>query len=173
MKKVIKIDNYNKKILATLHLEADLTNIELAEKVNLSPSACFQRVKALKEAGYFRTFHADVNLDQLCEHVLAYIEFTLEENGAPTRRKFANAIQNIPEIMDCMQLSGDVDFISLSCFSDIKKLNAVCNTLSDNPELSIKRIKTRIVLDRAKWFLGYPLAHLKWLDESDNQDNTD
>lgn len=170
MKKTIKIDNYNKKILATLHLEADLTNIELAEKVNLSPSACFQRVKALKEAGYFRTFHADVNLDQLCQHVLAYIEFTLDDNGAPARRKFANAIKDIPEIMDCMQLSGDVDFISLSCFSDIKKLNTVCNELTDNPELSIKRIKTRIVLDRAKWFLGYPLAHLKWLNEDSPSD---
>jgi Lrp/AsnC family transcriptional regulator, leucine-responsive regulatory protein len=170
MKKTIKIDNYNKKILATLHLEADLTNIELAEKVNLSPSACFQRVKALKEAGYFRTFHADVNLDQLCQHVLAYIEFTLDDNGAPARRTFANAIKDIPEIMDCMQLSGDVDFISLSCFSDIKKLNTVCNELTDNPELSIKRIKTRIVLDRAKWFLGYPLAHLKWLNEDSPSD---
>jgi Lrp/AsnC family leucine-responsive transcriptional regulator len=171
MKKHLKIDSYNKKILATLHLEADLTNIELAEKVSLSPSACFQRVKALKEAGYFRTFHADVNLDQLCEHVLAYIEFTLENNGAPVRRKFASAIKEIPEIMDCMQLSGDVDFISLSCFSNIKKLNNACTELSDNPALSIKRIKTRIVLDRTKWFLGYPLAHLKWLDDDLTQDN--
>ncbi|XQF89458.1 Lrp/AsnC family transcriptional regulator [Pseudoalteromonas espejiana] len=54
MKKTIKIDRYNQKILAILHLTADLTNVELAEQVNLSPSACFQRVKALKEAGYFR-----------------------------------------------------------------------------------------------------------------------
>jgi Lrp/AsnC family leucine-responsive transcriptional regulator len=172
MKKTIKIDSYNKKILATLHLEADLTNIELAEKVSLSPSACFQRVKALKEAGYFRTFHADVNLDQICEHVLAYIEFTLDDNSAPTRRKFASAIKDIPEIMDCMQLSGDVDYISLSCFSDIKKLNAVCTELSDNPALTIKRIKTRIVLDRAKWFLGYPLAHLKWVEDTNTSDES-
>ena len=50
MKKTIKIDRYNQKILAILHLTADLTNVELAEQVNLSPSACFQRVKALKEA---------------------------------------------------------------------------------------------------------------------------
>ena len=171
MKKSIKIDSYNKKILATLHLEADLTNNELAQRVNLSASACFQRVKALKEAGYFRTFHADVNLDQLCEHVLAYIEVTLENNGAQSRRNFAKAIENIPEIMDCMQLSGDVDFISLSCFSNIQKLNQVCTELSDNTSLAIKRIKTRIVLDRAKWFLGYPLAHLKWLDEDNNQES--
>ncbi|MEM5499778.1 Lrp/AsnC family transcriptional regulator [Paraglaciecola mesophila] len=166
MKKTIKIDSYNRKILATLHLQADLTNIELSEIVNLSPSACFQRVKTLKDAGYFRAAHADVNLDQLCEHVLAYIEFTLDNNTAATRRRFAAIIEHMPHIMDCMQLSGDVDYISLSCFPDIKALNAACTELSDNPDLSIKHIKTRIVLDRAKWFLGYPLAHLKWIDES-------
>ncbi|UAL42261.1 Lrp/AsnC family transcriptional regulator [Shewanella inventionis] len=169
MKKKLKIDSYNKKILSTLHLEGSVTNIELAEKVNLSPSACFQRVKALKEAGYFRNLHADINLDQLCEHVLAYIEFTLEDNSAPARRRFVNRINDIPEIMDCMQLSGDVDYISLSCFPNIKALNQICSELSDQADLKIKRINTRIVLERAKWFLGYPLSKLKWLDD-DNFD---
>ncbi|MBB1362204.1 Lrp/AsnC family transcriptional regulator [Shewanella sp. SR44-4] len=168
MKKKMKIDSYNKKILSTLHLEGALTNIELAEKVNLSPSACFQRVKALKEAGYFRNLHADVNLDQLCEHVLAYIEFTLEDNSAPSRRRFVSRIHEIPEIMDCMQLSGDVDYISLSCFPNLKKLNEVCSELSDQTDLRIKHIKTRIVLERAKWFLGYPLSKLKWLDDNEH-----
>ena len=163
MKKTIKLDSYNKKILATLHLQADLTNVELAEIVNLSPSACFQRVKALKEAGYFRTFHADVDLEQMCEHILAYIEFTLDNNSAPQVRKFSSALEQIPEIMDCMQLSGDVDFISLSCFPNIKALNETCSKLSDDPTLAIKRIKTRSVLERTKWFLGYPLEKLKWL----------
>ncbi|MDC2890996.1 Lrp/AsnC family transcriptional regulator [Psychrosphaera algicola] len=165
MKKSIKIDTYNKKILATLHLQADLTNVELAEIVNLSPSACFQRVKSLKEAGYFRTFHADVDLDQICEHILAYIEFTLDDNSAPQIRRFTSELEQIPEIMDCMQLSGDVDFISLSCFPNLKALNDTCNVLSENSSLCIKRIKTRIVLERTKWFLGYPLEKLKWLDE--------
>jgi len=164
MKKSIKIDSYNRKILATLHLQADLTNVELAEIINLSPSACFQRVKSLKEAGYFRTFHADVDLDQMCEHVLAYIEFTLDDNSAPQIRKFSSALEQIPEFMDCMQLSGDVDFISLSCFPNLKALNYICNELSENSSLSIKRIKTRIVLERTKWFLGYPLEKLKWIE---------
>jgi len=43
--------------------------------------------------------------------------------------------------------------------------------LTDDASLSIKRIKTRIVLDRAKWFLGYPLAHLKWLDDTSSSDD--
>lgn len=166
MKKKVKIDSYNKKILATLHLEGDLTNIELAEKVNLSPSACFQRVKSLKEAGYFRTFHADVNLEQICEHVMAYVEFSLTDNTAPSRRRFVSAIQEIPEFMDCMQLAGDVDYISLSCFPNIHKLNEICTALSDRTELNIKTIKPRIVMERSKWFLGYPLSSLKWLDDN-------
>ncbi len=165
MKKTIKIDGYNKKILATLHLQADLTNVELAEKVNLSPSACFQRVKALKEAGYFRTFHADVNLEQICEHILAYVEFTLEDNSAPTCRKFLSTINEIPEIMDCMKVSGDIDYISLCCFPNIASLNKVCDELTDNASLSIKRLSTRVVLERSKFFLGYPLEQLKWFAE--------
>ncbi len=165
MKKTIKIDSYNKKILATLHLRADLTNVELAERVNLSPSACFQRVKLLKEAGYFRTFHADINLEYICEHIFSYIEFTLEDNSLPFRRKFLSAIEGIPEIMDCMKLSGDVDYISFCCFADINALNKTCDQLSDDPAFTIKRLKTRIVLERSKFFLGYPLERLKWLDE--------
>jgi Lrp/AsnC family leucine-responsive transcriptional regulator len=165
MKKSIKIDRYNKKILATLHLKADLTNIELAEIVNLSPSACFQRVKILKEAGYFRTFGADINLEQICEHVFAYVEFTLEDNSFSFRRKFLSVINDIPEMMDCMQLSGDVDFISFCCFADIKSLNDTCDLLSANETFNIKRLKIRIVLERSKFFLGFPLEQLKWRDE--------
>ena len=165
MKKSIKIDRYNKKILATLHLRADLTNIQLAEIVNLSPSACFQRVKILKEAGYFRTFGADINLEQICEHVFAYVEFTLEDNSYHVRRKFLAVIETIPEFMDCMQLSGDVDYISFCCFADIKALNDICDKLSANETFEIKRLKTRIVLERSKFFLGFPLKQLKWRDE--------
>lgn len=166
MKKVIRLDSYNRNILATLHLQADLTNVELANRVNLSPSACFQRVKILKEAGYFRTFHADVNIEAMCEHVFAYVEFTLENNNARTKREFTKAIDKIPEFMDCMAVSGEADYISFSCFANIAMLNKKCDELSAIDSLCIKRIQSRIVLERTKFFLGYPLAQLKWLDEA-------
>jgi len=163
MKKTIKLDDYNKKILKTLHLEANLSNNELASRVNLSASACFQRVKAMKEAGYFKSFYADVNLDLLCEHVMAYVEFSLDDNRGDHRRKFITAINDVPEFVDCVELSGDVDYISLSCFPNLKELNEACVRLSDDKKLSIKRINTRIILDKPKWFLGYPIDNLKWL----------
>ena len=170
MKKPIKIDRYNQKILSILHLEADLTNAELAERVNLSVSACFQRVKQLKEAGYFRTFHADINLDLICEHVFAYLEFTLSNNSADVRKRFESEVQKYPELMDCMKISGDIDYVSFCCFTDHNKLNEICDLLSGNEKLCIQRITPRIILDRPKYFLGYPLANLKWFDKISNEE---
>ena len=52
-KKSLKLDVINRKILAQIHLQSDISNARLAEIVNLSPAACSQRTHALKEAGYY------------------------------------------------------------------------------------------------------------------------
>ncbi|MBY5992861.1 Lrp/AsnC ligand binding domain-containing protein [Ferrimonas balearica] len=84
---------------------------------------------------------------------------------AQHRRRFEAAIAEIPEIMDCLRLSGDIDYLSFTRFPDIEALNRCCDRLSDDPKLSIKAIRPRIVLERSKWFFGYPLDHLKWHDD--------
>ncbi len=164
-KKNLKLDAINKKILSITHLNSDISNQELAERVGLSPSACFQRMKALKEAGYFVSFHTDLDLDRMVEHVLAYVEFTLENNSPAPREKFEAAIESIPEFMDCLRITGDVDYICFTCCSNTQSLNTLIDELSGREALGIKVVKTRIILDRAKWYLGYPLAKLKWLED--------
>ncbi len=163
-KKAIKLDALNKKILATIHKQADLSNQELAEIVGLSPSACFQRTKALREAGYFFNFHTEMDLDRICQHVLAYVEFRIKQNHPQARQQFVQAINQIPEFMDCLRIDGEYDFISFACFPDIKALNRVCDELSGRDKLGIEKVKTRMILERAKWYLGYPLEKLKWLE---------
>lgn len=164
-KRAIKLDQINKNILSITHLNADISNQDLAKQVGLSTSACFQRMKTLKEAGYFVSFHTDLDLDRMVEHVLAYVEFTLENNSPKARKTFEAAIETIPEFMDCLRLTGDVDYISFTCCSNTQALNAIIDGISGNESLGIKTVKTRIILERTKWYLGYPLAHLKWLDE--------
>ncbi len=163
-KKPVKLDAINRKILAIVHLNSDITNAELAEKVNLSPAACSQRTRALRDAGYYFNCHAEVDLDRICEHVIAYVEFTLSNNSLESRRKFEAAIELIPEFMDCLRLSGDVDYISFSCCSNVAELNRLCDSLSSDESLGIQRIVTRIVVERPKFYLGYPIAKLKWLE---------
>ena len=117
-KKNIKLDEINKKIIAITHTRADISNQELSERVGLSNSACFQRTKALKEAGYLITFHSDLDIDRIARNVLAYVEFTLESNSPSARKTFENAIEVIPEFMDCLRVTGDVEYICFTCCSD-------------------------------------------------------
>lgn len=161
----LKLDAINKKILSITHLNADISNQDLAEQVGLSPSACFQRMKALKEAGYFVSFHTDLDLNRMVEHVLAYVEFTLNDNSPKSRNAFEAAVEIIPEFMDCLRITGDVDYICFTCCSNTQALNTLIDSISGREDLSIRIVNTRIILERAKWYLGYPLKQLKWIDE--------
>ena len=163
-KKSLKLDAINRKILAQIHLQSDITNARLAEIVNLSPAACSQRTHALKEAGYYFNAHCEVDLDRICEHVIAYVEFTLSNNSLESRKQFEAAIEVIPEFMDCLRLTGDTDYISFTCCSNIAELNRLCDEFSADKTLNIQKIVTRLVLDRPKFYLGYPIAKLKWLE---------
>ncbi|NNE56632.1 MAG: Lrp/AsnC family transcriptional regulator [Hellea sp.] len=163
--KNIKLDAINRKILTITHSQSDISNQDLADQVGLSPSACFQRMKALKEAGYFASFHTDLDLDRIAENVLAYVEFRLENNDPKSRKKFEAAVEDIPEFMDLLRVTGDFDYISFTCCSNTQALNALIDDISGREDLDVKTVKTRIILERAKWYLGYPLAKLKWLDE--------
>ena len=162
--KPIKLDAINRKILATIHLQSDISNGKLAEKVNLSPAACSQRTAALSEAGYYFNCHAEVDLDRICEHIIAYVEFSLSDNSLGSRRRFEAAIEVLPEFMDCLRLTGDTDYISFTCCTNIAELNRLCDELSADNSLNIQKIVTRLVLERSKFYLGYPIAKLKWLE---------
>ena len=162
--KNIKLDAINRNILSITHLQSDISNQDLAFRVGLSPSACFQRVKALKDAGYFVSFHTDLDLDRLVEHVLAYVEFALENNTLTARKRFEAEIEKHPEFMDCLRITGDTDYIAFTCCSNTQSLNALIDQISGQEALGIKNIKTRIILERSKWYLGYPLSKLKWID---------
>ncbi len=163
--KKLKIDAINKKILSIIHLQSNISNQELADKVGLSTSACFQRVRALKEEGYFLTFLSDLDMNRLVEHVLAYVDFTLENNGHKYRKIFEDEIQKHPEFMDCLRVTGDSDYTAYTCCSNTQELTDLVDTISKNEALGIKTVKIRMILGRAKSYLGFPMEKLKWLEE--------
>lgn len=163
-KKTIKLDAINRKILEIIHMECDISNTKLANLVHLSPAACSQRTKALRDAGYYFNCHCELDLDRICEHVIAYVEFSLSENSLESRRTFEAVIEEIPEFMDLLRVSGNPEYISFTCCSSINELNRICDELSSVPRLNIQNINTRIVLERPKFYLGYPIHKLKYLE---------
>lgn len=164
MSKKVKLDRINKKILMELQNNARVSNIELAEKVGLSPSACLQRTKALEQAGYIVQYVMSVDLDKIATHVMVYVEFTLENHRLADFERFERAIRSIPEIVDCLRVSGRFDYISFVVCSSISDFNKLSDDLLAS-NLGIARINSNFVLDKPKWFGGYPLAHLQWKED--------
>lgn len=81
------------------------------------------------------------------------------------RRAFEAEINKYPEFMDCLRITGDTDYIAFTCCSNTQSLNRLIDEISSNERAKIKTVKTRIILERSKWYLGYPLEKLKWLDD--------
>ena len=163
--RTVKMDAINRKILTIMTGDSNISNQELAERVGLSSSACFQRMKALKEGGYFLSFSSDIDLNRMVEHVLAYVEFKLDTNNPACRKAFETYIEPIPEFMDCMRVTGDFDYVSFTCCSNTQALNELVDQVGSQKDFAIKTVKTRVILERPKWYLGYPLEKLKWLDD--------
>ena len=161
MSKRVKLDRINRNILMVLQDNARISNIELADKVGLSPSACLQRTKALEEAGYIVKYVMAVDLDKISTNVMVYVEFTLENHRMADFERFERAIRDIPEIVDCLRVSGRFDYISFVVCSSIADFNKLCDDLL-GCKLGIARINSNFVLDKPKWFGGYPLEHLEW-----------
>lgn len=161
VKRLIKLDRINRKILTTLQSNARISNIELADKVGLSPSACLQRTKALEDAGYILQYVMAVDLDKICINVMVYVEFTLEKHRIQDLERFERTVCNIPEIVDCLRVSGRFDYISFVVCNSIADFNRLCDDLLAR-DLGISSIRSNVVLDKPKWFGGYPLDHLEW-----------
>lgn len=159
----VKLDSINRKILKIIHTEADISNVDLADRIHLSPAAAYQRVRALKEAGIIVNFFAELDMNKLFEHIFAYAEFELESNSYSSRFRFEKAVNDVPEFVDCHRISGgDFHYILFCCARNIEAMDAACRLISDNADLQVKNSKIRVILDRTKWSLGYPFERLKW-----------
>ena len=107
----VRLDAPERRILIELQGDARLTNQELAQRVGLSPSACWRRVKALEEAGVILRYAAilDPKKVGLGECVFAHV--TLTRHSLATTHEFADAIRDRPEVMECFFTTGDADIL--------------------------------------------------------------
>ena len=105
----LKLDRIDINILSTMQQQGNITNVNVAEAVGLSPSPCLQRVKRLETAGYIQNYRAVINLKKLAEHVTVFTEVTLADHRRNDFIKFENEIKNHDNIVECHLLSGGYD----------------------------------------------------------------
>jgi DNA-binding Lrp family transcriptional regulator len=114
----MKLDRIDNLILAALQRDARQTNRELAERVNLSESACLRRVRALEEAGVIDGYSARVNQAKVGLPGNVFVSITLNRQEQADLAAFEAAVQRVPEVMECYLMTGQQDYLLRVAVSD-------------------------------------------------------
>ncbi len=107
----VPLDRHERRILVELQSDARLTNQELAERVGLSPSACWRRVKALEEKGVILKYAAILDPQKVGIGECVFAHITLTRHSESLTREFADAVRARPEVMECFYTAGDSDVL--------------------------------------------------------------
>ena len=105
------MDKIDKKILAELQVNGRLSLTDLAEKVGLSLSPCYRRVKILEESGVITGYRADLNLALIGLNFSTLVFVTLKNGDKDSVLNFEKAVIEIPQIMQAQRLFGDPDYL--------------------------------------------------------------
>jgi DNA-binding Lrp family transcriptional regulator len=126
-----KLDRIDIKILAVLQRNGRITNVELAEEVNLSPSPCLMRVKKLQQAGYIVGYSAQIDLARLGETLTVFTEFTLKNHRQIDFARFQETLQKIDGCVECHLVSGGYDYLAKFVTGSISDYQALVEGLID------------------------------------------
>jgi DNA-binding Lrp family transcriptional regulator len=106
----MKLDRFDKAIVQALQHEGRISNSALAERVNLSESACLRRMRTLEESGLVEGYTALINQQKAGCPVNVFVNITLDRQDETDLRKFEDAVRRIPEVMECYLMTGDYDY---------------------------------------------------------------
>ncbi|WP_170741927.1 Lrp/AsnC family transcriptional regulator [Ruegeria lacuscaerulensis] len=107
----MSLDTTDRKILAALQRNGRMSNAELSEQVNLSPSACHRRVQRLEAEGYIRNYVALLDARKMNVPTTVFVEITLQGQAEEVLDAFEKAVARIPDVLECHLMAGTADYI--------------------------------------------------------------
>ena len=150
------LDSLDKAILQVLQTDGRISNVELANRVNLSPPAIHTRIKRLELQGYIRQYVALLDREQIGFDMLCFINVSLQLHQFEHVDSFRAAIQDMPEVLECHHLTGEYDYLLKVIVRNRKELqNFVVGRLT--PIHGVARIHTSLVFDEIKCTTALPL----------------
>jgi DNA-binding Lrp family transcriptional regulator len=155
----VRLDRTDVRILSVLQAEARITNHELAQRVSLSPSSCLQRVRKLERAGVLRSYHARVDLERVCRSVTVIAEVKLNNHEQGDFRRFEQAVDDMPQVVECLKVSGEFDYVLRFVCADMTQYHALSEQLLDTGR-GVAHLSSHVVLARCKESDGFPLDPL-------------
>jgi Lrp/AsnC family transcriptional regulator, regulator of ectoine-degradation genes len=145
----MKLDRYDLAILNILAHEGRITKSRLAERVNLSISPAWERVRRLEQAGVIRGYCADMDWLKAFNGSRIVVEVTLAKHTAPDLARFEARIALAPEVVQCLATGGGIDYVMQVFSRDIDHYQRFIDRLLTE-ELGIERYFTYVVTKEVK-----------------------
>jgi Lrp/AsnC family leucine-responsive transcriptional regulator len=156
-----KLDRIDRRILEEIQVDGSISNLELSERVGLSPSPCARRIKILQETGIINRQITLLDQDKLGLPISIYVMVCLENQESARLENFDRSVSAWPEVLECSLITGsDADYLLKVVMPDmdyyqrflLKKLNRIDG---------IRSIKTSFVLRKVVQRTELPLDHIK------------
>src|SRR3954451_9298775 len=111
MANILRLDDTERRLLRVLQADGRISNGELAERCSLSPSACSDRVRRLRESGYITGFAALVDPEKVGRALLIFVEVVLDRTTPEAFETFAAAARRAPDVLECHMVAGGFDYL--------------------------------------------------------------
>jgi Lrp/AsnC family transcriptional regulator len=151
------MDSFDLQILRELQANAEISMQELGEKVGLSHTPCWRRVKKLEEAGVIKRRVTLLDPEQLKLSVNVFVQVSLGVQQEEALNAFEDAVQTIPEIVECYTVSGDRDFLLRVVVEDVTAYERLLkSTLVHLPDVA--NMSSTFALRQVKYTTELPLG---------------
>lgn len=117
------LSNQDRQLIQLLYQDCRRSNVEMAEQVGMSPSACWRRVKALEEAGIIRRYGVVIDEAKLGMNFRAMVDVSLSRHDPESGAKFEQSMANCDVVVECYATTGREDYSMLVVCEDIQAYN--------------------------------------------------
>ncbi|WP_019451754.1 Lrp/AsnC family transcriptional regulator [Cupriavidus sp. BIS7] len=153
----IDLDAIDIRILGELQRDGSLTNVELASRVNLSPSPCLARVKRLEKIGVISRRVTLLDARRLGLKVVVFISVSLDKQRRETLDTFERRIASLPQVMECYLMSGDADYLLRVVVPDVEALERlIIDQITRIP--GVASIRSSFALKQVLYSTALPLG---------------
>jgi DNA-binding Lrp family transcriptional regulator len=152
----VKLDRIDRRILRDLQDSGRMTNVELAQRAEISAPPCLRRVRALEEAGVIRGYHAELNPTALGFNVTVFAQVGLSSQAEHDLKAFEDLVNSWPQVRECHMLAGETDFLLRVVAKDWDAYQRfVTERLTAAPKVA--NVKSALAIRTAKLLPGVPV----------------
>ena len=147
------------RIISALQADGRLTNIDLADRIGLSPSPCLRRVKRLEREGYIEAYRAVLQRDRVGLGFSVFVGVKIDGHANERALGFEKAVVAMPEVVACHLVSGESDYFLEIVVPDLDHYRRfLVDKLLDLP--IVREVRSNIAIQTVKANVPLPLRHL-------------